>query len=180
MKKILLTSTGFENKNIEKKFIELLDKDVKDAKVLFVITAAIDIEAVMILSKCADDLLNCGILRENITVYNMHEKIDNIDEYDAMYVCGGSTRYLLNRMNEINFKDTLNKFINNSGIYIGVSAGTVAVSGTYENGIRLILNKIDVHCECGSDNGKIINNDDICLTDNQAIYINDKEAVIFE
>lgn len=180
MKKILLTSTGFENKNIEKKFIELLDKDVKDAKVIFVITAAIDIEAVIILSKCADDLLNCGILRENITVYNMHEKIDNIEEYDAMYVCGGSTRYLIKRMNEINFKDTLNQFINNSGIYIGVSAGTVAVSGTYENGIRLISNKIDVHCEYGNENGKIINNDKINLTDSQAIYINDKEAIIFE
>ena len=180
MKKISLTSTGFENKNIENKFIGLLDKSVEEAKVLFIITAAIDIEAVMILSKCADDLLNCGVLKENITVYNMHDKIDNINEYDAIYVCGGSTRYLLKRMNKINFKYTLYNFIENGGIYIGVSAGTVAVSGTYENGIRLISNKIDVHCEYGNENGKIINNDDINLTDSQAIYIDDKGAIIFE
>jgi len=43
VKKILLTSTGFENKNIENKFIELLDKSVEKAKVLFAITATIDI-----------------------------------------------------------------------------------------------------------------------------------------
>ena len=30
MKKILLTSTGFENKNIENKFLELLNKDSKE------------------------------------------------------------------------------------------------------------------------------------------------------
>ena len=57
MKNILLTSTGFENKNIESKFLELLDKNVAESKVLFIITAAIDIEAVQILSKCAYDLL---------------------------------------------------------------------------------------------------------------------------
>ncbi len=91
----------------------------------------------MILSKCADDLLNYGILKENITVYNMHEKIDNINEYDAIYVCGGSTRYLLKRMNKINFKYTLYNFIENGGIYIGASAGTVAASVTYENGLTV-------------------------------------------
>lgn len=180
MKKILLTSTGFENKNIERKFIELLNKDVKDAKVLFVITAAIDIDAVMILSKCAEDLLNCGILKDNITVCNMHDKLKNINEYDAMYVCGGSTRYLVERMNENEFCKLLDNFIVNGKIYVGVSAGTVAVSGTYDSKIKFIQNKVDVHCDNGSSNGIIVDNQDINLTDRQAIYINDKEAIIFE
>ena len=57
MKNILLTSTGFENKNIESKFLELLDKNVAESKVLFIITAAIDIEAVQILSKCAYEFI---------------------------------------------------------------------------------------------------------------------------
>ena len=42
MKKILLTSTGFDNKNIMNKFIELLDVDVKDAKVLFIINFSVN------------------------------------------------------------------------------------------------------------------------------------------
>lgn len=42
MKKIILTSTGFDNENIMNKFIELLNVDVKNAKILFIITAAND------------------------------------------------------------------------------------------------------------------------------------------
>lgn len=182
MKKILLTSTGFENKNIENKFLELLNKEPEKAKVLFIITAAIDIGSVKILSKCADDLLNCGIKEENITVYNMHKAIkeEELQKFDAIYVCGGTTKYLVERMHEVNFKEVVNKFINNGGIYIGVSAGTVATSGKYENNLEFIKNKIDVHCEKGSKNGVIVNDDEISLTNNQAIYINDEEMVIFE
>ena len=33
MKKILLTSTGFDNENIKNKFLELLDKDIKNVKI---------------------------------------------------------------------------------------------------------------------------------------------------
>lgn len=182
MKKILLTSTGFENKNIENKFLELLNKNVEETKVLFIITAAIDIGAVKILSKCADDLLNCGIKEENIAIYNMHKAIneEELQKFDAIYVCGGNTKYLVDRMNEINFKEVVNKFINNGGIYIGVSAGSIATSGKYENNLEFIKNKLDVHCEKGSKNGVIENDDAINLTNNQAIYINDEEMVIFE
>ena len=71
-------------------------------------------------------------------------------------------------------------FISDGGIYIGVSAGSVSVSGKYENNLGFIKNKIDVHCEKGSTNGKIVSGEDIYLTDNQAIYINDDEMIIFE
>ena len=83
-------------------------------------------------------------------------------------------------MNEINFKEVVNKFINNGGIYIGVSAGSIATSGNYEDNLEFIKNKLDVHCEKGSKNGVIVNDDAINLTDNQAIYINDEKMVIFE
>ena len=73
MKKILLTSTGFENDNIKNKFLELLNCDVSKAKILFIITAANDPGAVRILSKCLADLTNCNIPDENITIYDMHK-----------------------------------------------------------------------------------------------------------
>ena len=75
MKKILLTSTGFDNENIMNKFIDLLNVDVKDAKVLFIITAANDPDAVRVLSGCLDDLTKCGITDDNIKVYDMHKLI---------------------------------------------------------------------------------------------------------
>ena len=74
MKKILLTSTGFDNENIKNKFMELLNTDIKNVKVLFIITAANDPDAVRILSGCLDDLTKCGITDENIKVYDIKKK----------------------------------------------------------------------------------------------------------
>jgi len=182
MKKILLTSTGFENKNIENKFLELLNKDSKDAKVLFIIVAAIDPDAVRILSGCLDDLTNCGVKDENIKIYDMHKPMttQELNKFDAIYVCGGSTKHLVSRMEEVNFKDSINNYLSKSGIYIGVSAGSVCASGKYENGLGFIKNVLDVHCDVGADNGKIENNKKICLTNNQAIFIDDSGMEIFE
>lgn len=182
MKKILLTSTGFENDNIKNKFLELLNCDVTKVKVLFIITAANDPDAVRILSKCLDDLTNCDIPDENITIYDMHKSLtqDEINKYDAIYVCGGSTKYLVDRFSELNFKSVIDKYIENGGIYIGVSAGSVAASGNYQNGLCFIENNLDVHCECGTENGIITTNNEILLTDNQAIFIDENESIIFE
>lgn len=182
MKKILLTSTGFENDNIKSKFLELLNCDVTKAKVLFIITAANDPDAVRILSKCLDDLTNCDIPDENIAIYDMHRLLtrDEINQYDAIYVCGGSTKYLVDRISELNFKSIINNYIENGGIYIGVSAGSVAASGNYQNGLCLIKNNLDVHCGSGTENGIITTDNDILLTDNQAIFIDGNENIIFE
>lgn len=181
MKNVLLTSTGFENENIKNKFLSLLKRNVEDVKVLFVIAAANDPDAVRILSKCLDDLTICNIKDENITIYDMHKAIidEDLKKYDAIYVCGGSTRRLLNKMNEINFKDSLIKYLENGGIYVGVSAGTVAFGTKYESGLTLIDNVIDVHCDEGSSNGEI-NEYQINLTNNQAIYLDEDEKIIFE
>lgn len=182
MKKILLTSTGFDNENIMNKFIDLLNVDVKDAKVLFIITAANDPDAVRILSGCLDDLTKCGITDNNITVYDMHKLIsqEEINKYDAIYVCGGSTKYLVDRISELNIKPVIDKFIENGGIYIGVSAGSVCASGKYKDGLGFIENILDVHCDNGTPNGVINSNDDIYLTNNQAIFIDENEKIIFE
>lgn len=182
MKKILLTSTGFDNDNIKNKFLSLLNKDINDVKILFVITAAQDPGAVRILSSCLDDLSKCNIPDDNITIYDMHNKLDitEINKYDAIYVCGGNTNYLVKRMDEINFKEQVNEYFNNGGIYIGVSAGTISVSGKYSNDFNLISNIVDVHCNNGSENGVIDYDGKIYLTDNQAIYIDDDKSIIFE
>ena len=182
MKKILLTSTGFDNENIMNKFIDLLNVDAKDAKVLFIITAANDPDAVRILSGCLDDLTKCGITDNNITIYDMHKLIsdEEINKYDAIYVCGGSTKYLVDRISELNIKPVIDKYIENGGIYIGVSAGSVCASGKYKDGLRFIENVLDVHCDKGTPNGVINSSDDIYLTDNQAIFIDDNEKIIFE
>jgi len=105
---------------------------------------------------------------------------DEINQYDAIYVCGGSTKYLVDRISELNFKSIINNYIENGGIYIGVSAGSVAASGNYQNGLCLIKNNLDVHCGSGTENGIITTDNDILLTDKQAIFIDGNENIIFE
>ena len=182
MKKIILTSTGFDNENIMNKFIELLNVNVKNAKVLFIITAANDPDAVRVLSGCLDDLTKCGVKDNNITVYDMHKLIsqEEINKYDAIYVCGGNTKYLVDRIKELNIKPVIDKYIENGGIYIGVSAGSVCASGKYKDGFGFIENKLNVHCDKGTSNGVINFNDDIYLTNNQALFIDGNEKTIFE
>lgn len=112
----------------------------------------------------------------------MHKKIETneLQKYDAIYVCGGKTSYLVERMNEIDFKKTLEEYLESGGIYIGVSAGSVAASGTYPDGLNFVSNKLEVHCEKGSSIGKITNNETIYLTNNQAIVIINEEKSILE
>ena len=180
--KNILTSTGFDNENIMNKFIELLNVDVKDAKVLFIITAANNPDAVRILSGCLDDLIKCGITDNNITIYDMHKLIsqEEINKYDTIYVCGGSTKYLVDRIKELNIKPVIDEYIEDGGIYIGVSASSVCASGEYKDGLGFIENKLNVHCDKGTPNGIINFNDDIYLTDNQAIFIDEIDKIIFE
>ena len=112
----------------------------------------------------------------------MHQPISaaELKGYDAIYVCGGKTSYLVDRMKEANFSSVLESYLSNGGIYIGVSAGSVAASGTYPNGLAFLPNRLNVHCEVGSSSGKITSEDPTFLTNNQAILITDQEITILE
>lgn len=112
----------------------------------------------------------------------MHKLLtqDEINKYNAIYVCGGSPEYLVDRISELNFKPIIDKYIENGGIYIGVSAGSMVASGSYNNGLCFIKNNLDVHCEVGTENGIINTNKDIFLTDSQAILIDGNKIIIFD
>ena len=83
-------------------------------------------------------------------------------------------------MNEVNFKKVVEEYLTHGGIYIGVSAGSVAASGKYLDGLNFIKNKLEVHCEKGSAIGKIPKEETIYLTNKQAILITGEEINIIE
>jgi len=184
MRKILLTSAGFENKNIERLFFGLLEKQPSCIKVLFVPTAAIDADAIAVLPKCMNDLLNAGIPANSITVYDLHEKMDfvSLQEYDVIYFCGGNTKHLLSRINENGFNKVLEQFVNQAGIYVGVSAGSVIATKSIPENLGYINCTINVHQSIGSMSGIIDTTEcpHIDLTNNQAILITDTECRIIE
>ncbi|MED9905323.1 MAG: Type 1 glutamine amidotransferase-like domain-containing protein [Lachnospiraceae bacterium] len=146
--KVLLTSCGLETIGIRTKYLELLDRDMSIVKALFIPTAAIDADAISVLPMCMNDLLNCNILKENITVYDLHKPMSasEIEQYDIVYICGGNTEYLLNRINEVKFQQSLLPYINNDGVVVGVSAGSVIFANNLKNNLGLVKQDLDVHC----------------------------------
>lgn len=181
MRKIVLTSAGFNNKNIGAKFIELVGKPLDEIKVLFIPTAAITDEQKSIIPLCKQDLFDMGISDKNIDSYNFEEIYNSVKviEYDAIYVCGGDSQHLLNKFNEN--KLALDTFLENGGVYVGVSAGSIILAQNLKNNLDYINCILNVHRKSGSKPGVIDTKDcpTVDITDNQAIVIlNEKIEVI--
>ena len=144
--KVLLTSCGFETEEIKNVFMDMLTKDTSEMRALFIPTAAVFPDAIEVLPLCMKDLLDVGIKKKNISVYDMH-KIMDISEFDMIYLCGGAPQYLLNRVNEIGFDKKLHKYIAEDGIVVGVSAGSIIFANNLEDNLGLLPCRLDVHCD---------------------------------
>jgi len=173
--RVLLTSAGLETEEIKECFIDMVGKDMSRVKALFIPTAAINAGAIQVLPKCLNDLLKCGIQDENIKVYDLHigMEIDELQQYDVVYLCGGDSEYLLERINATGFNITLMNYIENEGMVIGVSAGSIIFANNLSGNLGLINTKLNVHCGEGEKRGKLEYpvKDNIRLTDNSALVV---------
>ena len=175
MRKILLTSAGFETDRILKIFQGLLLKDPANIKALFIPTAAVFPGAIEVLPKCMNDLLRAGISSENIHVFDLHRNMeyDELRQYDVVYFTGGNPQYLLERINDTGFNQSLETFVNNSGVYVGVSAGSMVATNNLPGSLKLINCTLGVHMQSGTTPGNIdvSQNPHIDLKDENAILI---------
>lgn len=155
--RVLLTSAGLETEEIKERFVSMIGKDMSLVRTLFIPTAAIDADAIDVLPKCMHDLLKCRILKQNIDVYDLHVtmELEKLQQYDVVYLCGGSSKYLLDRINDTGFRKSLMAYIRDNGMVIGVSAGSLIFANNLENNLGLIDTKMDVHCETGEKRGKL-------------------------
>ncbi len=184
MKKIILTANGFDNKNIGKKFIEFVNKEPAEIKVVFVPTAAISADAIEVLPGCLHDLLDLDIPANNILVYDLHYNMESEElcKYDAIYFCGGDTSYLLKRINETGFRNSLKNFVNNGGVYVGVSAGSCISANNLSENLGYLNCELSVHGKDGIDIGKFepAQYPHIKLPDNRAIIIQENNYEVIE
>ena len=169
--RVLLTSAGLETEEIKRYFMEMLGKDMSMVQALFIPTAAMDAGAIEVLPKCMNDLLKCGIPNKNIRVYDLHRgmELSELRQYDVVYLCGGETKYLLERINATGFNVSLMEYIRTNGAVIGVSAGSLIFS----DNLGLLDTKLDVHCAEGEAKGKTAYplKDNIKLTDTCALAV---------
>ena len=132
--KLLLTSAGFENSKVGREFLKLIDKPVSEIKVIFVPTAARTKEELFYVDKSKEELLNVGIHAQDIKALDLDHKIsfEEVDGFDVIYVCGGNTFYLLQKVREVGFGKITKQFLEKRGIYVGVSAGSIIVGPDIE------------------------------------------------
>lgn len=157
--------------------MNMIGKDMSLVRALFIPTAAIDAGAIEVLPKCMNDLLKCGIQDKNIKVYDLHAgmKTDELRQYDVVYLCGGDTAYLLERVNATGFNIALMEYIRTNGMVIGVSAGSLIFSNNLAGNLGLINTRLDVHCPEGEKSGKAEYplKDNVRLTNTCALVIRD-------
>lgn len=155
--RVLLTSAGLETEEIKECLMEMVGKEMSMVKALFIPTAAVNADAIAVLPKCMNDLLKCGISNKNIRVYDLHAgmELEELQQYDVVYLCGGDTYYLLERINDTKFNESLMAYINSNGLVIGVSAGSLIFTNNIPDNLGLIDTKLDVHCAEGEKRGKL-------------------------
>lgn len=199
MQKIVLTSTGLSNTKIQKAFIKLIDKT--DNKSVVIITTAAKEKEKNKYSKLAKrQFKEMGFNKVDFIDVEC-ENPKKLKNYDIIYVCGGNTFYLLNYIKKSGAGKIIKKLIKQGVIYIGVSAGSIIPGPSIKNASEIgsDINKIGItefnglniipwiivpHYTTSLENQvkkfeKKYNIRVICLTDNQAIIVQDgKQAKI--
>lgn len=127
--KLILTSDRIgKSRKIRKEFVSLLDKPVEENNVLIVYTLRKkkDIKYARLAIK---DITNIGITRKKIILANISNKPSKnlLKEIDVIYVCGGNTFYILDRLRKTGFDNLIRKLVKKNKVYIGVSAGSILV-----------------------------------------------------
>ena len=200
MKKLFLTSAGFINTKISQAFIGELYKPANKSKILIVAFAQ-DSKEESYVQQSKEELKKLGF--KNIQIANMHHRIDisDRDKFDVIYVCGGNTFAILNKLRETNLDKFIKEQVNKNSIYVGVSAGSI-IAGPYieiagwgsegdnnEIGLKDLtgLNFTDIavfpHFHDGLRNEidefrKKVNYRVIELTDDQAVFITQNQIKI--
>lgn len=206
MRKILLSSNGFESKALQSLFLQQIAKPAEKARVIFVPTAASNDDAREMLPECMRDLTDAGILPQNILVYHLgylmskeHPRaiaagqagipplfrllsLDEMAQYDAIYFCGGSTAHLLNELNRTGFIDVVKHAVENGLFYIGVSAGSVITAKNLPNNLGYLNSTLSVHMQTGIAKGVFDPNavSHVDLRDNSAVWINNERYEVVE
>ncbi len=124
--KLLLTSSGLDSQKAKKEFLKLLNKPIGKTKVLMIFGVKND-EEMFYVNESKNELIELGINKLNILNANISDDISSGDfnDFDVIYVCGGNTYYILDRLRKTGFDELIINSVNKGILYIGVSAGSI-------------------------------------------------------
>lgn len=129
--KLLLTSGGLENQTMINALRELIGKDFKDAKLIFIPTAA-NVEAgdkrwlISDLAKCKElGFKEVDIV--DIAAVPQETWWPRLEKADVIMVGGGNTSYLMGQIKKSGLAAALPNLLQ-SRVYVGISAGSIVAS----------------------------------------------------
>ena len=123
--KLLLTSSGFDNPNISKRFIELCNTPIEKIKIFFIPLASRTDEELRYVEESKEELYDLGIKKENLIISDFKKDDQKFEDVNVIYVCGGNTYYLLDELKKSGFDKKLIDLTKKDVVYVGVSAGSI-------------------------------------------------------
>ncbi len=128
--KLFLTSTGLSNSKIIEEFLKLLNGAPEKTSVLVIAYGQNEIERFYI-EEAKKQVQSLGI---NTTSLNMQDdfEIKDLPNFDIIYVCGGNTFSILNKMRDVKIDDFIKSEVARGAIYVGVSAGSIIAGPSIE------------------------------------------------
>jgi dipeptidase E len=123
MKKLILASEDIMSRQVKEEFFKLIEKDLPGTKVLILLTERKKLSS----EKIKDQFVSLDIKEENITCVNISEEIlaENFNGFDIIYVYGGNTYTILDRIRRAGFDKLIQNHVGSGGLYIGNSAGSI-------------------------------------------------------
>src|SRR5687767_10101246 len=139
---LLLTSSGITNASIQKALVDLLGKPIAESSALVIPTAIYpfpgggQMACRMITGQVGGPLCGLGWRSLGVLELTALPSIDRdawvpmVEETDALLVWGGDPLYLAYWMQQSTLADLLPSLLRRM-VYVGVSAGSMAATGTY-------------------------------------------------
>ena len=119
---LYLTSSGFLGE-LHSQTLNIISKHFKDKKVLFVDNATTTGSNVAGKEEIKQKLTDFGC---NLTILTLKsDNLSQIYDFDAIYITGGDLTPLIELANSTNLKDILYKYLEQGGIIVGESAGSM-------------------------------------------------------
>lgn len=196
---LFLTSSGLSDR-MKKMFTDIIGKSPKEIRILYIPSAGYETDGAREgFAVCLDELAKMGIRYDNILIYNLELllskeykrtysahianpamvsrllTIEELGEFDAVFVSGGDSSVLCREMVRTGFDEVLKRAIGDGLVYVGISAGSIYAAGNLDKGLHIILNPIIPH-QSGHKATEITNSSaKIYLSDGQALYVENDE-----
>lgn len=128
IKRLILTSSGFANPETSEVLLKEMPKQSEWCRVAMVSYAQTKIEESYVVES-KKELESIGF--KNIRVINLHKPF-KLEHADVVYVCGGNTFSILQKMRQTGVDKYLLDSVNRGSLYVGVSAGSIIAGKSIE------------------------------------------------